>query len=161
MSTGAPRTYETSIQPEWIDEYEHMNVAHYITVCDQATWAFWHIVNGDRQMDERDGHEYVVLETHVNYISELSLGTAVYVTTQLLACDDKRFVIFHRLCRSDDDSLSATVEVKGIGFDLAQRRIEPFTAEVREAMASMARAHASFGVPEAAGRGIALKKVTA
>jgi acyl-CoA thioesterase FadM len=158
MSSGPPRTFETSIQPEWIDEYEHMNVAHYITVCDQATWAFWHLVNDDRPMSERDGHEYVVLETHVDYIAELSLGEPVYVTTQLLACDDKRFVIFHRLCRALDDGLSATVEVKGIGFDLGERKIERFLPEVAQAMTRMAAEHADFGIPEQAGRGIRLRK---
>ncbi len=152
------RLYETRVKPEWIDEYNHMNVAHYITVCDQATWAFWHHVNDDRQMDERDGHEYVILENHVNYIGEVALDEPVYVTTQLIACDDKRFILFHKLWKSEDDSLSATNEVKGLGFNLSERRIEAFIPEVQERLQTLLAEHEALGMPPQAGQGIVLKR---
>ena len=148
----------TRIKPEWIDEYGHMNVAHYVTVCDQATWAFWHFVNDDRRLDERNGHEYVVLENHVHYINEVVLDTPVHVTTQLLACDDKRFILFHRLWKSVDETLSATNEVKALGFNLRERRIEPFTAEVHDQLTQLQRQHLQLPAPEQAGLGIALQK---
>lgn len=155
---GPLRLYETTVRPEWIDEYGHMNVAHYVTVCDQATWAFWHYVNDDRGLEARDGHEYAILESHVHYISEVGLHTPVHVTTQLLACDDKRFVLFHRLLKSEDGELSATNEVKGLGFNLERRRIEAFVPEVQTRLAAVLQAHSTLAVPEQAGRGIALGK---
>ena len=152
------RLYETRVKPEWIDEFEHVNVAHYVTICDQATWAFWNLVNGGRAMEERGGHEYVVLETHVHYISELPLGAPIHVTTQLLAHDDKRAVIFHRVWRDDETGpvLSATNEVKLIAFDLEARRIERFATGVRARLDALAASQAGLPVPERAGQGIAL-----
>ena len=120
------RLFETRVKPEWIDEYRHMNVAHYITVCDQANWAFWRLVSGGREMAERDGHEYVIVENHVNYINELDLDTAIHVTTQLLAHDDKRYILFHHVWRDEDGTLAATNEVKCLVFNLQMRRIESF-----------------------------------
>ncbi len=152
------RLYETTVQPEWIDEYGHMNVAHYVTVCDQATWAFWHFVNDDRGIEQRDAHEYVVLESHVHYINEVGLGIPVHVTTQLLACDDKRFVLFHRLWKSDDGALSATNEVKALAFNLNARRIESFTPQVQARLGALLQEHRSLPVPEQAGLGITLKQ---
>lgn len=154
----ALRLHQTRIKPEWIDEYGHMNVAHYITVCDAATWAFWTLVNGGREMDRREGHEYVVLENHVHYLNEVTLDEPVHVTTQLLGHDDKRFILFHHMYKSEDGSLSATNEVKVLGFNLNERRIESFAPDVRERLAATLAAHASLGRPEQAGHGIELKK---
>ncbi len=154
----APRMHETRIKPEWIDEYGHMNVAHYVTVCDQATWAFWNMVNGGNGMDDRDGHEYIILESHINYINEVILDDPVYVTTQLIAHDDKRFILFHKMWRETDGALSATNEVKGLAFNLKERRIENFIGDVHEALAKTQKEHEALDLPEQAGLGIALKR---
>jgi len=151
-------TYETNIRTEWIDEYGHMNVAHYVTVCDQATWAFWQFVNAGRQLEERNGHEYVILESHVHYLNEVLEGDPVHVTTQLLDHDDKRFVLFHRMWRDTDGMLSATNEVKGLAFNLPERRIESFLPQVRERLGRIQEAHRSLEMPDTAGKGIALKR---
>ncbi|MDT8344367.1 MAG: thioesterase family protein [Thermohalobaculum sp.] len=157
---GQLRLYETRVKPEWIDEFEHVNVAHYITICDQGTWGFWNTVNGGHDMAARGGHEYVVLETHVHYIAELPLGAPIHVTTQLLAHDDKRAVIFHRVWRDDPEGavLSATNEVKLIAFDLGARRIERFAPEVKARLDALAADQAGLPVPEQAGQGIALTR---
>ena len=152
------RTHEDRIKPEWIDSYGHMNVAHYITVCDQATWSFWEQVNDGCSMDQRDGHEYIVLETHVHYINEVLEGTPVYVTTQLLSHDDKRFIIFHHLWRRQDGVLSATNEVKVLAFNLNERRIVTFLPGVPARLAEIHADHQTLEAPEQAGHGIALKR---
>jgi YbgC/YbaW family acyl-CoA thioester hydrolase len=152
------RLYETRIKPEWIDSYQHMNVAHYITVCDQANWEFWRLVNGDRDMEARDGHEYVIVENHVHYINEVVLDAEVYVTTQLLACDDKRFILFHNVWRVSDGALSATNEVKSLGFDLNTRRIEAFLPDVQARLNDVMAQHKDLPIPDAAGKGIALSR---
>ncbi len=152
------RLYETRIKPEWIDEFEHMNVAHYITVCDQANWAFWNFMNGNRLMEQRDGHEYVIVENHVHYINELVVDEPIHVTTQLLACDDKRFILFHKLWRDADGVLAATNEAKGLGFNLNERRIESFLPKVKEQMNNLLQSQGNMSIPEQAGNGITLNK---
>lgn len=152
------KLYETRVKAEWIDDYDHMNVAHYITVCDQANWEFWRLVNDGRGMEERDGHEYVIVENHVVYINELPLGTPIHVTTQLLSYDDKRHILFHHLWRTEDGVLSATNEVKGLGFNLKERRIERFQRSVLANLERLHAEHRALGTPDQAGQGIVLKK---
>ncbi|MGY8997727.1 MAG: acyl-CoA thioesterase, partial [Alphaproteobacteria bacterium] len=69
-----------TVKPEWIDEYGHLNMAYYVLICDHATASFWDVMNAPRMQDERDGAEYAVVETHVNYLDEVREGDPVLVT---------------------------------------------------------------------------------
>ncbi len=157
---GAPlRLVNTTVKPEWIDEYQHLNMAHYLTICDQGNWAFWNWVNHPAQtIEARNGHEYVIVENHVHYIGELPLAAPLYVTTQLIEIDDKRFIMFHRVWDGRDDSLAATNEVKCLGFNLHERRIEGWQPVVTERLGAIFAAHQTLGRPGQAGLGIALKR---
>ena len=152
------KLYETRVKPEWIDEFNHMNVAHYVTVCDQANWAFWNLMNEDEDMAARDGHEYVIVESHIHYLDELPLDAPIAVTTQLLGADDKRYILFHRVWRLSDGALSATNEVKCLGFNLNERRIETFRQAPKARIAALLEEHRTLPPPEQAGLGIAMKR---
>jgi len=150
--------YQTAIKPEWIDEYGHMNVAYYVLICDQATYAFWEHVNDSRPLERRGGLEYAVVEAHVNYLRELRLGDPVEVTTQLIGADEKRFRLFHTLRQTAGDFVSATNEVMALGFDLGSRRLAPFAARVQARLQEVLAEHSRLGVPEGAGRGIGMTR---
>ena len=156
---AAPLTlYQTTIKPEWIDFYDHMNVAYYVMVCDEATGAFWDHVHDGKTIKERDGAELVVLESHVNYVKEVRLGDPVKVTTQLLEVDDKRLRLFHTMLHATEGFVAATNEIKAIGFDLGQRRIMSFRPAARACLQDIWQEHQSLPQPVGAGQGIALKK---
>lgn len=151
--------FRCHVRPEWIDAFGHVNVAHYLTICDHANWAFWNWINHpEGAMDARGGHEYVIVENHVRYIDELALGIPIHVETQLLGFDDKRYVLFHRVFKSEGDALAATNEVKCLGFDLSGRRPESWRSFVAERLELVRDAHHALGMPDAAGKGIALKR---
>lgn len=153
------RLYDTRVKPEWIDEFNHVNIAHYLTICDQANWRFWNWVNAPQgTMEARRGHEYIIVENHVHYIDELPLDEPIYVTTQLLSLDDKRYILFHSVYKTSGDTLSATNEVKCLGFDLGARRPEPWRSQVKSRLDAILSAHQGLGQPEGAGLGIALKR---
>lgn len=155
----APLTLvRTKVRPEWIDEFGHVNMAHYLTICDHANWAFWNWLNGPQgQMEARAGHEYVIVENHVHYLDELALGHPVHVTTQLLCFDAKRYVLFHQVWKSDTGALAATNEVKCLAFHLGQRRAGTWRAVVGERLELILGVHGGLGQPPQAGRGIMLK----
>lgn len=146
---------ERVIPRDWIDEYGHMNLAHYVTLCDEATYAFWNVLNGAETLETRNGHEYAVLETHVCYLDELAEGEGARVTTQLLASDLKRYVLFHRVFKLDG-TLAATNEVKVLGFNLISRRSEAFQPAVLTELQTLQAAHDGLDRPEVAGQGIVL-----
>ena len=148
----------TKVQPEWIDEFGHVNVAHYITICDMANWAFWNLLNAPKEMEDRDGHEYAILENHVCYLDELALGEEIRVTTQLLSHDDKRFIVFHKVWKVSNGALSATNEVKFLGFNLNSRGVQPWSDAVLAKLSEIQTAHDQLATPEEAGQGIMLKK---
>ncbi len=150
--------HQDVVRAQWVDEYDHMNLAYYVLVCDQATYEFWNLVNDHRSLDERSGLEYAVVETHVNYIREVRLGDPLTVTTQLLGYDNKRFRLFHELRHTDDDFISATNEVMALGFNLELRGIQPFAESVQENLSKIHAQHGALPQPANAGRAIGFKR---
>lgn len=156
---AAPLTlFRTRVRREWLDEYDHVNTAHYITICDHANWAFWNWINApDTTIEARAGQEYVIVETHVHYLDELALGTPIHVTTRLLEHDARRFLLFHEVWKTGTQTLAATNEVKCLAFDLDARRAASWRASVALRLADIASAHAGLERPAQAGAGITLK----
>ncbi|MEM0949174.1 MAG: thioesterase family protein [Pseudomonadota bacterium] len=152
------RLVDNVVKPEWVDEYHHLNMAHYLTICDQANWAFWNWVNApDQTIEARVGHEYIIVENHVTYTGELAEGAAFYIETLLTDLDDKRFILFHRV-RDQHGGLSATNEVKCLGFDLNARRPEKWRPSVMERLEQALGVHGQTDRPEQSGQGIALAR---
>lgn len=146
------------VKPDWVDEYQHLNMAHYLTICDQANWAFWNWVNApDQTIEARAGHEYVIVENHVTYTGELAEGARFRIETQLTDLDAKRYILFHRVLDADG-ALAATNEVKCLGFNLETRRPESWRSVVGERLEQIHRTHTTLGRPTQSGQGIALKK---
>ncbi len=157
--TAAPlRLVESVVKPDWVDEFGHLNMAHYLTICDQANWAFWNWINDPEQtIEERGGHEYVIVENHVTYTGELAEGAGFAIETQLTDLDSKRYILFHRVLDAGGNP-SAENEVKCLGFNLETRRPEGWRARVGERLESILAAHSVLGRPERSGRGIVLGK---
>ena len=150
--------HRDTVRPEWVDEYDHMNLAYYVLVCDQATYEFWELINDRKSISDRNGMEYAVVETHVNYIREVRLNDPLIVTTQLLGFDEKRFHIFHELRHAEQELISATNEIMALGFDLNFRGIQPFQASVQGFMKRVYEKHKLLEIPENAGRSIGIKR---
>ncbi len=155
---AAPLTLvENHVKPDWVDEYGHLNMAHYLTICDQANWAFWNWINApDQTIEARGGAEYVIVENHVTYGGELAEGDVVTVETRLLAHDDKRAILFHRVLDATG-AQSATNEVKLLAFDLTTRRACRWPPRVADRLDQIAATHASLPAAPEAGRAITLK----
>lgn len=153
------KLFETRIRPEWIDEFKHVNIAHYLTICDHANWAFWNWLNHpESDIESRGGKEYVIVENHVHYLDELALDQPIYVTTQLIDLDEKRYILFHKVCKAEDGTVAATNEVKFLAFDLEARRPMAWRPTVAARLAEARAAHDALERPEQAGHGVALKR---
>ena len=135
-------TLHTTVKPEWIDEYGHLNMAYYVLICDHATSAFWDRMNDPVPIEERDGAEYAVVETHVNYLDEVHVNAPVIVTTHALASDTKRFRIFHSLWHAEKHYLAATNEVMSLGFNLNSRMMMEFLPRARHNLERTVALHA-------------------
>ncbi|MEM8631460.1 MAG: thioesterase family protein [Pseudomonadota bacterium] len=153
------RLFRSDVRAGWLDSFDHVNIAHYLTICDHANWAFWNWINAPRgRQEDREGHEYVIVENHVHYIGELALGMSVEVSTQLLGVDDKRLILFHHVWNAGTGELAATNEVKFLAFHLGARRPEAWAAHVADRLHEIRAAHAGLQIPPQAGQGIALRR---
>ncbi|MET2833071.1 thioesterase family protein [Mesorhizobium shangrilense] len=150
--------FRTNVRPDWIDEFEHVSFVHYLTISSHANWAFWNWINSpEGTMEEREGHENVIVDNHVRYINELALGTPIHVTSQLIDYDDKRYLLLNQIWKSADGALAATNEMKCLGFNLRTRRAEKWRAIVMERLELIRNFQAAVGAPAALGR-VALKE---
>ncbi len=143
-----------TVLPEWIDEFGHLNMAYYVLVCDHATAAFWDDMNAPRDLAARDGAEYAVVETHVNYLDEVREGDPLLVTTQLLAADAKRFRLFHHMYHADKGYLAATNEVMSLGFNLNSRAMMEFVPGAAARLQETLAAHEGIARHDNIGRAI-------
>ncbi len=146
--------HRDKVRTEWVDEYDHMNVAYYVHVCDLATYAFWELINDDATLEARKGFEYAVVESHVNYLQELRLDSPLRIETRLIAYDCKRFRIFHQLYHETANFLAATNEIMALGFDLNKRSICDFKQQVQSNLEIIMRTHRKLDLPPNAGRAI-------
>ena len=146
--------HRDAVREEWVDEYDHMNLSYYVLVCDQATYKFWELLNNHVTLEARGGKEYAVVESHVNYLREVRLNDPLYVTTQLLAYDQKRFRIFHELYQDKGGYLAATNEIMALGFDLEARGIANLVSVVQANLKEIFEFHRHLTRPKWAGRSI-------
>ena len=152
------RLHTETVQPDWVDYNGHMNVAYYVLVFDHATDAFLDQVGMTATLRETTGSSVFVAEAHITYDQEVMEGKRVYVTTQLLAHDEKRLHIFHCMHRVEGDALAATNELMILQVNLNDRRVGPFHEGVRERIAAVAKQQADLTVPDAVGRQIGIRR---
>lgn len=150
--------FATDVRSDWIDDFGHVNNAHYLTIADHANWAFWNWVNGPNgTIESRDGAESVIVESHVRYIDELVFGQPIEIAVQLVDFDKKRYVLFSQIWKSDTNELAATTEVKFLSFDLHQRRAGSWSTRVFQRLEQIALEQAILGRPHGSGLGVSLK----
>ncbi|TPL43514.1 thioesterase family protein [Mesorhizobium sp. B2-4-6] len=125
-------TWQGQVESDWLDELDHVNFLAYQRVAEKGGEVFWTAVSGGLGFKERHGTEYVLLEIHVRYLGELRLGEVVTLETALLAHDDKRYQLLHRLSR--DSHVVCTVETVNLAFDLTTRRSMAFGPGTRAAL---------------------------
>ena len=97
-------------------------------------------------------------EMHVNYIHEVQEGDEVYVTTQLLGYDEKRFHYFHRMYHAEQRYLAATSELLCVFVDMNQRRVTQMPAPILDRLAEIKQSHAELPLPEQVGSVMRVKR---
>jgi carnitine 3-dehydrogenase len=100
----------------------------------------------------KSGRMYYTVESHVRHLAEAKVGDPLYATTQVLALDDKRLHVFHRLYRKRDDALIATAEQMHLFVDTAKPKAASIDAALRAKLEPILKAHASLPVPTEAGK---------
>ncbi|MCB8881634.1 carnitine 3-dehydrogenase [Acidisoma cellulosilytica] len=146
------RLYEGQVPAEWIDYNGHMNESRYLEIFGYATDALLARIGMDDAMLEK-GFSYYTVETHLRHLDEIKLGESYVATTQILAHDEKRIHIFHRLLHGDG-RLLATAEQMMLCVDMKAHRATPAAPETLSVLQGLAAGHRALPMPDGAGRSI-------
>ncbi|MDE2304069.1 MAG: carnitine 3-dehydrogenase [Gammaproteobacteria bacterium] len=144
------RLLDTVVRPEWVDYNAHMTDYRYMMLMGDAMDALYRLAGLDEAYRKAGGMYYDV-ETHVRFLREVKSGEPVYVTTQVLALDEKRLHVFHRLHRRHDDQLIATGEQMHLHVDTAAAKAAPVAPGVRARLERIRKAHSALPVPAESG----------
>ncbi|MFV9681861.1 thioesterase family protein [Pseudomonas sp. NY15367] len=151
-------SYQTTIAPEWVDYNGHLRDAFYLLIFSHATDALMDVLGLDEAGRARTGHTLYTLECHLNFLTEVKVGEAMEVHTQLLAHDTKRLHIHHGLYRPGEAASLAESEQMLMNIDSAAGRAAPFDARVADKVAQLASEHRGVPQPACVGRVIGLRR---
>jgi carnitine 3-dehydrogenase len=152
------RLVETSVRPEWADYNRHMSDFLYGKLFGDAMDALYRQVGIDEAHRHGSKRMYYTVETHVMHLGEAKVGDPLHVTTQVLAVDDKRLQVFHRLHRSSDGALIATGEQMHLHVDTGASKTATVDPAVRAKLETIRRAHSALPAPPGAGRHVGQAK---
>ncbi len=139
------------MRPEWVDYNGHMSDFLYVHLFGAAMDAIYRSVGVDEAY-RKSGRMFYTVESHVRHLGEAKVNEPLYVTTQVLALDEKRFHLFHRVYRGRDDALIATGEQMHLHVDTAAGKAVPMDPTLRAKLESLRQAHAALPVPVEAGK---------
>ena len=148
--------YNSSVQPEWLDLNDHMNVAYFLLAFDQATDELYRFVGVAEDYIEARGHSMFTLVANTIYRRELRRGDAIRITTQILGFDAKKIHYIHHMYHGDEGYLAAATEWLVIHVDMNARRSAPFPDDIVARLREIGDAHAALPVPPEVGRVISL-----
>lgn len=152
MSIPSPlKLHKDLIVPEWIDYNGHMNVSYYVLVFDRATDEFFDFMGMTAEYRAAGNVSAFTAEMHVNYIREVKEGDEVYVTTQLLGYDEKRFHYFHKMYHAEQGYLAATSELMCLFVDMNLRRVTQMPTPILDRLAKIKQSHDELPLPEQVG----------
>jgi carnitine 3-dehydrogenase len=155
---GKPlRLLDTVVRPEWVDYNRHMSDFRYSQVFGDAMDALFRRAGVDERYRD-SGRMYYSVENHVKHLGEAKAGEPLYVTTQILAVDDKRLHVFHSMHRGRDDKQIATAEQMYLHVDTAAAKAAPADVGIRSKLEAMLRDHGGLAAPSGSGRPVGRSK---
>ena len=151
---------EGAVRKEWIDYNGHLYDGYYAVIFAEAVDAFLDRIGLDHTGREATRHTIYTLETHVRFLREMKLGAPYRVSAQILDLDHKRARVFLTMHDPARDILAATSEQLLMSIDQSgeEPRSAPWLPATAAILGDLARGDASLPVPEAAGKGIAIRR---
>ena len=145
-----------AIEPDWVDYNGHLNMAYYNVLFDRACDDFLASAGLGPAYIAARGLSYMTAEIHVCYLREVFLATPLRVRARILGLDDKRLHLFSELIHADEGWVSATSEQMNLHIDMTTRRVAPWPADIRAALADLWAPTRDLPQPARAGRAVAM-----
>lgn len=156
MTLALPST-TLSVDPAWIDEYGHMNAAHYVGIFDRVGFQLLREVGVGLDYTEATRCGIYTMNVHVAYLREVLAGDPLALRIRLLEADDKRLLCLMELMQTRDGYVAATMEQLSLHVDLDTRRAKPFPPELAQRLGRTVAEHAAQPLPQGYRRLLPLK----
>ena len=118
------KTFE--VKKEWVDYNNHMNMAYYVLVFDQA----WEVTLEKFKMGGTAAKDLnrstMVVETNTKYLNEVKEGEMVNVNLTFFDHDKKRLHLKMEMISQKTNKLSASMEWISLYIDLSKRKVTDF-----------------------------------
>lgn len=148
---------EMTIEAQWIDYNDHLNMAYYNVLFDRAADVAVELLNCGEAYRRATDRTLMTAEAHVTYLRELKKDAVVRCTFRLLDADRKRLHVYQELYHRDG-WLAATSETVLLHVDLTGPKVVPFPAGIHEDVQAMLAEHSGLPQPKYAGRRMGLRR---
>jgi carnitine 3-dehydrogenase len=148
---------ETIVPADWIDYNGHMTEHRYLDVFSRTTDALLRLIGVDLDY-VAGGHSYYTVETHMQHLGQARLGDPLACSCQIIAADEKRIHVFHRIFSGDSREPIATAEQMLLHVDSRAGRASPALPAVMERLWPIVEAHGAIERPAGIGRSIGIKR---
>lgn len=154
-------TLDLTVDPQWIDEYGHMNAAHYVGVFDRHGFELLKAFGVGLDYTAASNCGIYTMRIDVNYLREVVVGDPLRLCARVLEADDKRLLCLLELWQTRGNYLAATMEQLSLHVDLSARRAVSFPPELAKRLALLAREHAQHPLPPGFHRSLPLVRQAA
>lgn len=159
MNNAQPTVLTTlTVEPEWIDFNDHMNVGYYGVAFDRAGDLFTDRLGFDEAYRKRSNCSTFVLETRTGFLRELKLGERVAVDVQMLDFDAKRLHYLLRMLHNDDGGVCAWTEIILMHMDMATVSGAPMPTDILEKVRQIAQSHSNCPRPSQLGHALGIRR---
>jgi acyl-CoA thioesterase FadM len=147
--------YADVVRPEWLDYNQHMSEGYYGVAFSYVTDALMDLVGLHAEYRARTRCTIYTVETHINFLRELTAGSPLAFTTQLLGFDAKRLHVFYEMYHAGEGYLAATMEAMLLHVN-DEPRVVPMPPEILKLVRPIFEVHSTMPRPSQAGRSISM-----
>ena len=122
------------VKKEWVDYNNHMNMAYYVLVFDQALEVALEKFKMGESAAKDLNRSTMVVETNTKYLSEVKQGEKIDIHMTYFDHDKKRLHIKMEMIEKSKKKISATIEWISLYIDLDKRKVTEFEDEKLEIM---------------------------
>ena len=119
---------------EWVDYNNHLNMAYYILIFDEALEVMLEKFKMGANSAKNNQRSTMVVETNTKYISEVKEGDEVDIMLTFFDHDKKRLHLKLEIIKKKTKIISASIEWLSLYVNLETRKVTEFENEKIEIM---------------------------
>ena len=118
-----------NIIKEWVDYNNHLNMAYYVLIFDQALEVILEKFKMGAKSAKTEKRSTMVVETNTKYINEVQEGIVIDIFLTFFDYDKKRLHLKMEMVEKKTKKISASIEWLSLYVNLETRKVTEFESE--------------------------------